>query len=330
VSAARLLSLLTIWTLFVSVQAQQAAKDVFRKASPSVVVIIALDSKDQPQALGSGFAVGEHLLATNFHVIHNASKLKVFTAVSHEELTVTGVKGIDNNRDLALIETSSTLSPLKIKTGQVEVGEAVYVIGNPRGLDATLSSGLVSALRNGEDPKMYQVTAPISPGSSGGPVMTSDIEVIGVATSYLENGQNLNFAVQGQHLQELISSSSSRQTVDVASCSGADLPSAAKPSVMSVRIVKPTWYGDSYYYKMTFNLSVANDGDKKVTAVDVLILLYDEEGKEMLHAIKRTLRTNVDPNLAERQEFEVAHLGFDTDNARKWQVEFRVLSFKTK
>jgi hypothetical protein len=68
------------------------------------VVIIALDSKDQPQALGSGFAVGEHLLATNFHVIHNASKLKVFTAVSHEELTVTGVKGIDNNRDLALID----------------------------------------------------------------------------------------------------------------------------------------------------------------------------------------------------------------------------------
>jgi hypothetical protein len=129
--------------------------------------------------------------------------------------------------------------------------------------------------------------------------------------------------------------------VDVASCSGADLQSTAKPAVESVRIVSPAWQGDGDElsrpydgtwgtYKIKFNLSVANDGDKKVTSVDVMILLYDEQGKQMLHAIKRTLRTNVDPNLAERQEFEVKELKFNTYPARTWRLAFRVLSFTTE
>ena len=81
-------------------------------------------------------------------------------------------------------------------------GQRVLVIGNPEGLYGTVSDGIISAFR--DDGNIIQITAPISPGSSGSPVLNEKGEVIGIATYYGKEGQNLNFAVSSNALEDLI------------------------------------------------------------------------------------------------------------------------------
>src|SRR5262249_36347510 len=91
----------------------------------------------------------------------------------------------------------------------VQVGDLVYVIGNPAGLEATFSQGIVSSIRELSSGKRLQMTAPISPGSSGGPVLNSNGDVIGVTVSTMApsiGGQNLNFAVPSNYLKSLLAS----------------------------------------------------------------------------------------------------------------------------
>ena len=85
----------------------------------------------------------------------------------------------------------------------VQIGMPVYVTGNPRGLEGTFSDGLISAIREVNGRKLFQMTAPVSPGSSGGPVLNSSGEVIGITVSQVKDGQNLNFAVPVNYLKEL-------------------------------------------------------------------------------------------------------------------------------
>jgi len=91
----------------------------------------------------------------------------------------------------------------------VQVGEAVVAIGNPLSLDSTVSNGIVSGVRTIEDEggKFLQVTAPISPGSSGGPLFNMAGEVIGVTAMYLKDGENLNFAIPINDAKPLLTSS---------------------------------------------------------------------------------------------------------------------------
>ena len=109
--------------------------------------------------------------------------------------------------DLVLIATdipTSAITPVEVTGKLPEVGEKIYAIGHPMGLEKTVSEGIVSAIR--KLPKLgdiIQITAPISPGSSGGPVFNSSGRVIGVARATFRTGQNLNFAVPGQKILEL-------------------------------------------------------------------------------------------------------------------------------
>jgi S1-C subfamily serine protease len=78
----------------------------------------------------------------------------------------------------------------------VQVGERVVAIGNPRGLEQTVTDGLISAIRDtGKGYKLFQMSVPISTGSSGGPLFNMAGEAIGITAAYLEGGQNLNFAI---------------------------------------------------------------------------------------------------------------------------------------
>src|SRR5262249_16479607 len=87
---------------------------------------------------------------------------------------------------------------------KVEIGDQVFVIGNPLGLEGTLSQGIVSALRKLDQNSLIQITAPISSGSSGGPVLSIDGKVIGVAVATFVRGQNLNFAIPSSYLAKLM------------------------------------------------------------------------------------------------------------------------------
>ena len=160
-------------------------------AIPSVVVI------KTPIGLGSGFvAAPEGKIVTNFHVIRGASQATVVTSdrVEHKDVEVIA---LDEAHDLAVLRISAPgLRPLPLADSSTsKPGEHVVAIGNPLGLGVTISDGLLSGIREFPKATFLQISAPISRGSSGGPVLNDRSEVIGVSTFLLAGGQNLNFAV---------------------------------------------------------------------------------------------------------------------------------------
>jgi serine protease Do len=178
--------------------------DIAARAFPAVVTIRTGDS------LGTGFVVrADGWIATNLHVIVGASRVKV-TLRDARELEVVEVLAASPDHDLALVRVQAHgLPTLSIgDSDSIRPGDPVVAIGNPLGLEDTVSNGLVSARRkvddSGEGFEVLQVSAPIAPGSSGGPLFNEHGEVIGVATAILQGGQNLNFGVPVRYLVSLI------------------------------------------------------------------------------------------------------------------------------
>jgi hypothetical protein len=158
--------------------------------------------------LGSGFVVGEDgRVATNFHVIRGASEATVVLG-NGKEYEAVEVLAVDEEQDLAILRVEARkLKPLPLgDSAKIKPGERVVAIGHPLGLGATVSDGLVSGLREVTPTQsLVQISAPISQGSSGGPVFNDRGEVIGVSTLMVSSGQNLNFAVPVNALKALLS-----------------------------------------------------------------------------------------------------------------------------
>ncbi|HEY8376359.1 MAG TPA: trypsin-like peptidase domain-containing protein [Nannocystis sp.] len=181
--------------------------ELFSAYAPAVVTI-------RTQSLlgssaGTGFIVdGSGLIATNHHVIDGGNKLTV-KRFDGSETDKVEIVDQDPERDLALlkIEAEDTLPVVTLGDSDgVTVGEAVIVIGNPLGLEHTLTDGLVSSRRLLRDKRFIQMSAPVSPGNSGGPVFNRRGEVIGVTVAKLAMGfgENLNLAIPVNDLKTLI------------------------------------------------------------------------------------------------------------------------------
>jgi S1-C subfamily serine protease len=185
----------------------QTGRLVAQKAMPSVVRLIMSDSDGRPLSLGTGFVVADGIVATNLHVIAGASQGRAKLVEQQHEYPVSGSVGVSEESDLVLLRVAGLKAyalPLA-RDESVAIGDEVYVIGNPSGLEGTISAGIVSRIREIEQRKVLQITAPISAGSSGGPVLNEKAEVIGVAVATLKDGQNLNFAVPVSNLSLLLS-----------------------------------------------------------------------------------------------------------------------------
>jgi hypothetical protein len=176
--------------------------DIAARALPSVV---AIRSK---RSLGSGFIVrSEGWIATNLHVLAEADAEMKIVLKNGTELKVVSIIAIDPDRDLALIGVEAKdLPELPLgDSAKVRAGDPVVAIGHPLGLEDTVSDGLVSAVRE-VDPRLtvLQISAPIAPGSSGGPLFDDKGRVIGIATALSREGQNLAFGVPSAYLAELM------------------------------------------------------------------------------------------------------------------------------
>lgn len=186
--------------------AEMTASQISGKYSPSVITIVALDENDQPLSLGSGFFINtEGDIATNYHVLEGCAKAIIKTTKG-EKGTILEILKYDPELDLLVAKTSlKNTKPLPLgDSDTITVGEDIIAIGNPAGLEGTVSKGIISGIRKVDDDfKFIQITAPISPGSSGGPVFNTSGKVIGVATAYLDLGQNLNFAMPINYLRSL-------------------------------------------------------------------------------------------------------------------------------
>ena len=159
---------------------------------------------------GSGFFVTKNLLVTNSHVVKNAVIQKGFKKVyieTQQRIRDMGyVFAEDKENDLAVIKTVKNVHK-SLSLGnynQVKMGDEIFVLGSPQGFVGTLSKGIVSAKRKSKNFQLLQITAPISQGSSGSPVLSKDLKVIAIASSIVRNGQNINFAVPVIYLKKLI------------------------------------------------------------------------------------------------------------------------------
>jgi S1-C subfamily serine protease len=183
------------------VGADAAGEAVANKAMASTVKLTMMDSNGRIAATGSGFFVAADLVVTNYHVIRGMGSGYAKFADSKEKYSIVRVVAADPVTDLAVLYVPGTGATALGLKGDIAIGEAVYVAGSPLGLDGTFSAGVLSAIRENGD---LQVTASISPGNSGGPVLDERGNVIGIVEYTIPAGQNLNFAIPISRLQDLL------------------------------------------------------------------------------------------------------------------------------
>lgn len=174
---------------------------VFDKVKDSVLVVKALDAQGTPVSQGSGVMLPSGKIATNCHVLEAGARYQVgeakrfVPAILHAE---------DADKDLCLLDAPGFAAKAATlgMAARLKVGEAVYSVSSPKGLELSLSDGIVSQLRGGPPP-FIQTTAAISRGSSGGGLFDSEGRLVGITTFYLEGGQSLNFALPVEWLAEI-------------------------------------------------------------------------------------------------------------------------------
>jgi serine protease Do len=194
---------------------RMSAKDIVQRSSPAIVRIEAGSDK-----VGTGFILDKiGLVATNLHVVAGESTIKV-RLYDGTQYQVAQIAGLDPGRDLALlrIQPKKELPVLKLgDSDAVSAGDTIVAIGNPLGVfDYSVTSGLISQVRPvcgrediaaqhcKQELTVLQISAAISPGSSGGPLFNQFGEVVGVTTAIITAGQNINLAVPGNYLKPLL------------------------------------------------------------------------------------------------------------------------------
>ncbi len=194
-----------------SVSSQRFSQAVSRWVA--VATIYTFDQAGNALGQGSGFVISPSgILVTNLHVIEGAASAE---AVFGESLTtnpkkvkVVGLKALDRTHDLALLK----LEPLpegypviELRFSSPEMGEEVAAMGAPRGFSGTLSTGVVSHPSRVVDGVEYiQHTAPVSPGSSGGPLLDLAGRAVGIIVAFIEGAQNINLAVPAKYIEPLL------------------------------------------------------------------------------------------------------------------------------
>lgn len=185
---------------------QDYLPELVRRIKPSAVAIETFDAKGNTVSRGSGFFIARDRIITNRHVIERSTRVEIHL-LDGKKFIAKGVLAIDGEGDLALLQVdvpSGLAIPLPIVNTVPQEGESIVVIGNPFGLEGSVSNGIVSAVREISGyGRIIQITAPISPGSSGSPVVNMYGQVIGVATLQASEGQSLNFAVPSERISQL-------------------------------------------------------------------------------------------------------------------------------
>ena len=182
--------------------------EIFRHARSSVVLIVGSAGNDKV-AQGSGFIIAKDKVVTNYHVITGLSAAYVLFADGRTE-PVSGVVAADADQDAAILSVLTGTRPALPLGDELNLheGESVLAIGAPEGLELSLTNGIISAFRNSGKKFLIQNTAPIAPGSSGGPLLDSRGRVVGVTTSLLVDTPGVYFSIGVGTVKRLLKDSS--------------------------------------------------------------------------------------------------------------------------
>src|ERR1700730_9323062 len=185
---------------------QDLLPELVRRIKPSAVAIETFDARGEKLSRGSGFFIDTDRIVSNRHVIEGAYRAEVHSSTGNV-YPVKGVLAVDAEGDIALLKIAApavAVRPLPLDRTSPQEGESIVVIGNPLGLEGSVTNGIVSAVRDIPGfGRIIQITAPISPGSSGSPVVNMNGQVIGVATLQITGGQSVNFAIPSERIAQL-------------------------------------------------------------------------------------------------------------------------------
>lgn len=248
--------------------------------------------------LGSGFFVGEGLIATNLHVVHGVFKCYAKLINQTREYSIEGYTHIDVEHDLIILKVTGVNAPIlqRGNSDRTQVGDTIYAVGNPRGLRGTFSDGIISGIRSDTAGKVLQMTAPTSQGSSGGAVLNSSGEVIGVSFASFRNGQNLNFAIPSNDLSLLLSKPANLKS----------LFSTKFEGVIWIPNRQRIWAGTATY---TFYLK--NKHRWGVKNIHCLVLFYDELQRYIgfdIVKVSDSIHAGATKDVTRHSIFDIPHL----------------------
>lgn len=174
-----------------------SAQEIFKRVYPSIMVVESLDAEGKVTKFGSGVVIASGSIITNRHVIEGGVSFRVEHNGKKWPAKLTKV---DPDHDLAELSVAGLDAPAVtvLDSAKLSVGETVYAIGSPEGLELTISEGLISGLRDFDKGRVIQTSAAISPGSSGGGLFDAQGRLVGITTFYLKEGQSLNFALPAE------------------------------------------------------------------------------------------------------------------------------------
>jgi S1-C subfamily serine protease len=323
------------------------AQDAMRIAQlvlPATVLMVMLDRNEEVLGQGTGFVIAEGLVATNAHMVEGAHYGGVSFVGQQGFFDIEAVLGLDIKNDIAIVAVPGIGGTSALRIGDsnsVQIGQPVIAVGNPKGLEGTVSDGIVSAIRYEDGDKVFQISAPISPGSSGGPILNLNGEVIGIAKSGIPDGENLGFAVPSSFLLDLLAAPPHPTSL-------AELASNTRGVSGQPRFANTNSVGNGVNIvgleldectvgqaSTNVAFSIRNQTSDQIARVDVLVILYGPDGKPT-ESFQRTHLTDVSDLLIPGAETSVSHgLSCEAVNAAGWTglgeipntVEIRVLDF---
>lgn len=177
--------------------AQSDLPTLIANAEKAVCFIETFDENNNPLMIGTGFFIDEDgTCVSNYHVFAGSYYAKIKT-IDKNEYEIEKILKSSSEYDIIVfkIQASSKMNYLKVNNDLPLKGESIVTIGNPMGFDWSASEGIISSIRKVEDIQIMQITAPVSEGNSGGPVLNKSGKVLGITSFQLKKGQNLNFAL---------------------------------------------------------------------------------------------------------------------------------------
>lgn len=315
----------------VHVVSAQTPQEVAQTGFAATVTVLTFDQHGQQLGLGSGFAVGPGLIVTNAHVIAGAHSASVRPIGDSSAGRVEAILALDERLDLALlqapVEAEGTLTVNSLMAPVV--GDPIYAVGSPLGLEGTFSQGIVSGYRTVGDVQLIQITAPISPGSSGGPVLDSSGNLVGVAVGTFEAGQNLNFAIPVTSVERFLAAPRQPISVEFASPpsnTGSDAPSAVGEAALEGRNLL-------FEFSGRYSFSLRNSINRSVTNIVVLVVFYDQEGIPLetdMIRVSSTIQAGLASRVSSRVHASVQTIvtGRSTGTDPRTRIEYRVLGFE--
>ncbi len=203
ISAALVFTGLVLAASSFSLRAELKPEDLYATVSPAIITLD-VENLAGKHFIGSAFvAAGNQHAVTAWHVVHDAKRIEARFS-DNQRAMVTGIVDKNERLDLAVLELPLNNRPrVKVASSPPRIGSRIYLIGSPRGLDFSISEGLISQIRTMDGVRYYQLSCPISPGDSGGPVLNEQGEAIGVVSWRKADAENVGFAIPSSEIANL-------------------------------------------------------------------------------------------------------------------------------